>query len=638
MMFQMYGTEARPSRSRGSASRLLGVLATGAAMGAAAMGLAVGAPGAALAQSTAMERHLPPAAEGTGGGLRPGPAPAASGDDTPLGVDVAGFRLIGLNGAIIRQPQAGITVAGAEGLDDAGFRKALAPFIGKPLSRKLLTEVQAAVAQAYREAGRPFVSVTAPPQEITSGVLHLRAVAFRTGRVQVQDGDGGPQDPDPALAAGLRAPTGQLIEADRISEDLDWLNRFPYRQLNGVFEPGSDPGTSNLTLELSRRKPWQAFAGWSNTSSVKDHDSNRLFAGFSAGIEAMHDLTVAYQFTGSPDVVSNPASVGRSDGRWPTYVSHAGRIAAMTFPRQALSIAPNYVATGQESAGNLLTFHTTTVELPILYRSALSNIDERLAGWGDIYGGITPKWMSRKTLYQGTTLGNGSAGVFDLTAGWAVAWQRAGNDTADVDVRAVVNRTGIVPGNTDANWNSFTNGRVAGADYAYGYGTFNQATALTAIPALTGFTWTTAFTGQIAGKALPETEQLALGGYYAARGYTLRDGSADTGFVLRNELRLPAFPILGALETAGVPGVGRLEDAAAPFAFLDVAYGHTYNLDALQGVNERADTRLVGLGLGLDYTLGRSVQGGLSVGVALTDGPETDRGTVTAQARLLMSF
>ena len=85
-------------------------------------------------------------------------------------------------------------------------------------------------------------------------------------------------------------------------------------------------------------------------------------------------------------------------------------------------------------------------------------------------------------------------------------------------------------------------------------------------------------------------------------------------------------------------GVGQVEDAASPFAFLDVAYGHNYNLDALQGVNERADTRLVGLGLGLDYTLGRTVQGGLSVGVALTDGPETDRGTVTAQARLLMSF
>ncbi|PGH56309.1 polypeptide-transport-associated domain protein [Azospirillum palustre] len=636
-MFQMYGTEARPSRLRGAAPRLFGVVAV------TAMGLAGGAPGATLAQSTAaqstaMERHLPPAVEGSGGGLRPGPAPTASGDDTPLGVDVAGFRLIGLDGAITSHPPAGITVAGAEGLDDAGLRKALSPFINKPLSRKLLTEVQAAVALAYREAGRPFVSITAPPQEITSGVLHLRVVAFRTGRVQVQDGDGGPQEPDPALAAGLRAPAGQLIEADRISEDLDWLNRFPYRQLNGVFEPGSDPGTSNLTLELSRRQPWQAFAGWSNTSTVRDHDSNRLFAGFSAGIEAMHDMTVAYQFTGSPDVVSDPASVRLSGGNWPAYVSHAGRIAAMTFPRQAVSIAPNFVATGQESAGNILTFHTTTVELPILYRSALSNIDERLAGWGDVYGGVAPKWMSRKTLYRGAGLADGSAGVFDLTVGWAAAWQRAGGDTADLDVRAVVNRTGIVPGNTDAAWNSFTNGRVAGADYAYGYGTLNQATSLAAVPGLNGFTWTTAFTGQIAGKALPETEQLALGGYYAARGYTLRDGSADTGFVLRNELRLPVFPVLGAVGVSDMPGVGRVEDAASPFAFLDVAYGHTYNLDALQGVNERADTRLVGLGLGLDYTLGRSLQGGLSVGVALTDGPETDRGTVTAQARLLMSF
>ena len=633
MMFQMYGIKAHPSRSRGPAPRLFGLVAT-----AAAMGIAGGAPGAAFAQSTAVERHLPPAVEGTGGGLRPGPAPTESGDDTPLGVEVAGFRLIGLDDAVILHPPAGITAAGAQGLDETEFRKALTPFIGKPLSRKLLTEVQAAVARAYREAGRPFVSVTAPPQEITSGVLHLRVVAFRTGRVQVKDGEGGPQGPAPALAASLRAPAGQFIKADHISEDLDWLNRFPYRQLNGVFEPGSDPGTSNLTLELSHRRPWQAFAGWSNTSTVKDHGSNRIFAGFSAGIKAVNDLTVAYQFTGSPDVVSDPASVRLSGGRWPTYVSHAGRIAAMTFPRQAISIAPNFVATGQDSAGNILTFHTTTVELPILYRSALSNIDGRLAGWGDVYGGIAPKWMSRKTLYQGTNLADGSAGVFDLTLGWAAAWQSAGGDATEVDVRAVVNRTGIVPGNTDAHWNTFSNGRVAGADYAYGYGTLNHVTPLTAVPALNGVTWTTAFTGQIAGKALPDTEQLALGGYYAARGYTLRDGSVDAGVVMRNELRLPAFPVLDALGVADVPGVGRVEDAASPFAFVDVAYGHNYNLDALPGVNERADTRLVGLGLGLDYTLGRNLQGGLSVGVALTDGPETDRGTVTGQARLLLSF
>lgn len=184
----------------------------------------------------------------------------------------------------------------------------------------------------------------------------------------------------------------------------------------------------------------------------------------------------------------------------------------------------------------------------------------------------------------------------------------------------MVNRTGFVPGNTDANWNSFTNGRVARADHAYGYGTLDQASALTAVSALNGFTWTAALTGQVAGKALPETERLALGGYYAAHGYTLRDGSVDIGFVLRNELRLPAFPVLGALEIADVPGVGRVEDPMSPFAFVDVAYGHNYILDALQEVNERANTRLVGFGLGLDYTLGRSVQGGLSVGVALTTG------------------
>ncbi len=36
-----------------------------------------------------------------------------------------------------------------------------------------------------------------------------------------------------------------------------------------------------------------------------------------------------------------------------------------------------------------------------------------------------------------------------------------------------------------------------------------------------------------------DTEQLAIGGYYGTRGYTLDDGSVDAGLVLRDELRLP---------------------------------------------------------------------------------------------------
>lgn len=115
----------------------------------------------------------------------------------------------------------------------------------------------------------------------------------------------------------------------------------------------------------------------------------------------------------------------------------------------------------------------------------------------------------------------------------------------------------------------------------------------------------------------------------------MNNGSVDTGFVLRSEARLPTFPALGHLESTGF---GPVEDVVSPFPFPHVGYGHNYNYDALPGIGERADTTPVGVGAGLDYTLLQTPQLGVNVGVALTDGPETSRGTLTAQARMLVSF
>lgn len=595
-------------------------------------------PDAASAQTPLpVERNLPPAIAGGGGGLRTGGGPAADTDDTPFGVDLKGIRLIGLADPVTTDPPAGLTSSGVEGLDRQRIADALAPLLGLPLSRRRLAEAQAALAKAYREAGRPFVSITAPPQEITAGVLQLRVLPFRTGKVRVTEADGTPAGAALAapLTAAVRAPSGALIEADRVSEDLDWLNRFPYRQLNGVFEPGSDPGSSDLTLEITRRRPWQAFAGVSNTGSLRNRSLDRVFLGFAAGLESLNDLALSYQLTGSRDAVSDPGSLRLSGSRRPSYASHAGRIIFPTFARQALSLTPSVVATSQDSAGGLLTIRNTTVELPILYRSALSNIDGSLAGWGDLYGGVTPKWLSRKALSQGTGLADGSAGVFDLTIGWGGSWTRTGGGSTAVDLRAVVNRAGVVPGNSGAVWSRFSNGRIEDPGYAYLYGTFSRTTPLTGVPWLGDVSWNAEITGQMVDRALPETEQLAIGGLYATRGYTLNDGSVDAGFVLRNEVRAPSFTALGRL---GDTGIGPVEDAVSPFAFLDVGHGHNHALGTLRGIGEKADTTLVGLGAGVDYTLGQTLQAGMNVGVALTDGPETSRGTLTAQARMLVSF
>ena len=140
-----------------------------------------------IAQAQVVERNLPPEPPRRASAIKIDTNDLLKSDDaTPLGVNVQAIVLIGANtGAKPASGVKGVDVSQVSGIDAAALREQLTPFVDRPLSRKLIAEVQAAVAAAYREAGRPFVSVTLPPQEVSSGVLQLRVILFKVAGIKV---------------------------------------------------------------------------------------------------------------------------------------------------------------------------------------------------------------------------------------------------------------------------------------------------------------------------------------------------------------------------------------------------------------------------------------------------------------------
>ena len=194
----------------------------------------------------AIERHEPEVPRQAPAPLRIDEQDYGKADDTPLGVDLAGVHLIGQDAPVAQQPAAGITGVPANA-DAVQMQAALSPFLGKPLSLSLAGSIQAAIAKVYRDSGYPFVSVTLPPQELTGGVLQVRIIEFNMGRVSVAGGD---QAEAALVQRGLRVKPGGRIDAGALQEDLDWLNRTPYRRLvpdavpirERVLSHGSNPG------------------------------------------------------------------------------------------------------------------------------------------------------------------------------------------------------------------------------------------------------------------------------------------------------------------------------------------------------------------------------------------------------------
>ncbi|RRJ96966.1 ShlB/FhaC/HecB family hemolysin secretion/activation protein [Opitutaceae bacterium TAV4] len=539
---------------------------------------------------------------------------AGSDDATPLGVNLTGVRLLGPHESPDSRPSAGITSGAISGVSVDSIQSALIPFLGQPMSRKLFGNVQAAVAKVYRDSGFPFVSITLPPHDASGGILQLRIVEFRLGKISVNEPDGTTSADNDQLTRDIRTTRGDRIDARRLEEDLDWLNRNPYRQVQGIFAAGDELGSSNLQLTVSEQKPWQIFAGYSNTGT-QSTGRDRYFLGGAAVFKPFNNTLLSYQFTGSNDFWSHPSSLTLGDDR-PRYLSHSGRITIPTLPRQAIEIAPNFVATKNEQNLDflgMLRSDSDTWELPVLYRSAISNL---FPGHylGDLAAGLEYKHSTRKTSLEGTDLGKGSVDVFQIVLGWAHQLRDSFGGTS-FDLRLKGSPGGVPGKNHDEDFSDYTGGRMDNATYLYAA---LDASRVTTLPG--GANWVIQFSGVLAGDPLPDTEQMALGGYYAVRGYTLDDGAVDTGFSLRNELRLPSVSLVSAWH-----------DVVSPYLFLDYGWGENKNT----GLD---DPKLFAVGAGVDYHAGKALSMGAAVGFAMKDAAVTDKGDATFHFRISLSY
>ena len=569
-----------------------------------------------------VERNLPPVVQA------PSTAPEAPlvqpsvQDAQPLGGALRTVRLYGPGEALLAEDASlpiGVVVGDLGPAAKLNFRQVLGVYVGQPLSRKLIRDVQIAATRVYRRAGYPFVSVIAPPQELTGGVLQLQVTEFRSGGVTV---NGGSPVTRARVLTQAPLPPGTRLQSSAVDEDFDWISRYPYRRVQGVFSPGDEAGESRLTLNVTDTKPWQVFAGASNTGT-RATGLARYFVGFGAGFPQAGDLTLSYQFTGSTDFWDDP---GRYDdgARRPSYISQSGRLALPVGVHQEVEATPSYVE--QSERVGQQTFATDIFELPLTYTTAVSNLLPSVH-LGQLSVGVNFTTESRRTYFNNLSVATGDADLFEVSGGWSDTFRDPFGSTS-LGLRAVVNPGGVLGLNADHVWNTFTNGRVTRVEYPYGVVDLTRTTTLPA-----HLTWVGTLEGLASDHALPDADQISLGGLYGVRGYTLDDATADRGLYLRNELRPRAVPVLSRIAPAW-----RVQDQVAPFVFADYGTGHLDGAAVASGPSLARNYTLASAGLGFDYQLGSHVTANALVGCALHDALLTRAGACRGQARLFFSF
>ncbi len=553
----------------------------------------------------AIERNLPPQVA-HGSSVIVTPVAPSDTDATLLGASLS--ALVVLGPAELARTGAGaplgLNVDAAPRLD-AGARRRLARYLGRPLSRKLIAEIEAEIVRDYRRVGFPLVSVSTPEQEVSAGLLQVRVIEFTLEHKTA------PGATDPAyVTSQVRAKPAQPIDAGQLAQDLDWLNRYPFANSQAAFHPGDRLGATNLVMQTTATKPWSVQSGYADSGSPLT-GFDRYFAGATVALPFLHDATASYQFTGSNDVLFNQDRPFNSAAE-PLYLSHSGRVLIPTAPREDIEASLSYV---QSNEITNFTAHQVTEEASLGYRSALSNLLAFLPGEATL--GLEARHETGGTLFADEPVQRGTIDVFQVYIGFTGQESDALGRSA-LDLTAHISPGGVGATNSDAAFALASQGRSRCAEYGYISGDLSRYASLPL-----GLGYSVSLVGQYSPNPLPLTEQIGLGGTSMVRGYTLDDGVFDSGVVARNELRAPSGPLFGRLARG-------VQDGVQPFAFLDAGYG--------KNDYTRADSSPVGAGLGADYQFGRHLTANLAAAWALKPEGMTRSGQFRLESHVAMSF
>jgi hemolysin activation/secretion protein len=528
--------------------------------------------------------------------------------DEPLGIILKGLVFLSEPAQISLGAgfTAPIDVSRAKLLQNPEFIELLQPFIGKPMSQKLVFDIRATVASYYRSRNLPLVAVIIPPQEITNGVIQILVLPFRAGDITASGNDWTPED---YILENVRLKPGDLVRSDELLEDVNWLNLNPYRNLSVVFEPGRKLGETNLTLRAREMRPWFAYTGYTN-SGTRSTDRNRVFVGLNTANIPLLDHQLSYQLTGSPDFFYDDGIFG-SFGE-PDYVSHSASYFVPLPWRQKITLQVSSV----ETNARLTSPFTQESDTLLAYGDYAFPLPPLQSLRAEVYLGGEFKRQRSELRFSDTPVRTSVIDIFQIVGGVRGVLKDPFGETG-FDLRGIFSPGNVGARNRDVAFATASANPNANSEYYYAYGALRRSTKLP----FARSSVSTSVKFQFTNDSLPGIEQLPLGGFSSVRGYDDLETSGDYGLVVSNELRAPSVQMLSSV-------FRNISDQAEFYGFFD--YGIVSDRFAA-----RTD-KFVSVGAGVDYALANRMNLGFSYGFALRDGVRTKKGDQRAQVTLTL--
>lgn len=513
-----------------------------------------------------------------------------------------------------------------------------------------IREVRDQVQAAYRERGFVTVAVDLPPQKLTNATVKLDVVEGRLHSIAVKGNYFFSSNNIVRAIPGLR--TNMILNGLTLQAEMNRANANRDRQITSVLEPGPDPGTSDLTLEVKDRLPLHAKFDFNNENSPGTPD---LRLNTSATYDNLwnyeHSMGVQYSFTpmdfkagshwnyydeplvanysafyripiGTPEAIddtiaANPGSFGYSEATRKFVLPPSSGQSDLTFFGSRSSID-----TGVETLSSSVLYN-----VPGVRTITQQNVQQDLTVNNDLGARLTTSIASTADS-QWNMAGGVDFKTFETSSGKTNLFlfdeitlnaQGIPNPPIISTVRSPVPYTdrtldylplnfGINgnwrPGTSTLFWSLGLNGNLwytGGSSNLAGMTGSTKSTGrwITAIPSLsyvfyiyTNWQTTLKADGQLTSEPLISVEQYGIGGVNSVRGYHEGEVFGDDGWHIGFEQLTPPH-------TVGMV-FGRTPLVVRGSIYMD--YAHTYLIDPAKGGSDGA--ALWGTGVGCVASIG----------------------------------
>ncbi|HTW50280.1 MAG TPA: ShlB/FhaC/HecB family hemolysin secretion/activation protein [Stellaceae bacterium] len=200
-----------------------------------------------------------------------------------------------------------VRLDGNSRLDQATIDGVIAPYLNKPTSFADLEEIRRNLTSIYIEKGYINSGVLIPDQNVSDGLVHMRAVEGRVTEVNVTGTNSFKPDYFSArLGGALQTPFNvQDVE----TEQQILLQNPLVRRLNIELQPGLTPGEAKLNADVSENSPYSITASVANDQSPTVGEIRGQLQGTAANLLGYGDILTA--------------EYGRSDGLNDGFISYS---------------------------------------------------------------------------------------------------------------------------------------------------------------------------------------------------------------------------------------------------------------------------------------------------------------------------